>query len=654
MLRFILVAILLLLSPIVCEAASCAPTFDRRDLWIAAQGPGDKTTYFKQGTRVLDLSEIHVGDVLRVDRDINLRSSPGDFAKVLSCLSKEEAVRALEFKIEPTKDGDQTWIRVTAAGFSEQVPDKMLAGIAKCYNAGSQTVQSMYACSGLLLSPRTFLFCILEAGCPVYPDTLAGHASLMAALGPDQMNTLLVLDPVNLPKFPTAQQIAGCQSNGVDSDVFTDCVLNKMGSDQSGSHNLIVGCVQGKNSVEIAKCLAAQANNKTINDLVNCNPSGSTSTKFLASCAGRAELAAQIDAVENCMASSKDLSQCLSSQLSADQRKAVECLSNGRGSQAAAICLSSLNPSVGAALRDVQCASKATSAAGEAACIAPHLGGDAGKVANCVAGDKNEVVTCLVRDKPEYQAAQAAYNCIANGRDATGFIENCAEGFIKDDKTRQTLSCVAKAQGDQTELAACAAEAVLPPDLARYASCAATSDGPTAFALCAVGPQMNEEWRIAAECAVETGGNPVGWAGCTAGTLTVREITKCISGQVGKDCFGPNNTIRLALDNSFRDLTQGPGKNNEIVKAIDAIGDVTGGPNSIVNNPGQLLGGGGSIFHNPGQIAQGATDFLNKVVHITIPIPNISIPPIRVPNPPCQLQFKCKGSVLRPRCGNMC
>jgi hypothetical protein len=27
---------------------------------------------------------------------------------------------------------------------------------------------------------------------------------------------------------------------------------------------------------------------------------------------------------------------------------------------------------------------------------------------------------------------------------------------------------------------------------------------------------MNEEWRIAAECAVQSGGNPVGFAGCTA------------------------------------------------------------------------------------------------------------------------------------------
>src|SRR5205823_10155839 len=64
-------------------------------------------------------------------------------------------------------------------------------------------------------------------------------------------------------------------------------------------------------------------------------------------------------------------------------------------------------------------------------------------------------------------------------------------------------------------------------DAARVVSCATTSSGATSFALCAAGPAMNEEWRIAAECAVETGGNPIGFAGCTATQLTINELTKC-------------------------------------------------------------------------------------------------------------------------------
>ena len=117
---------------------------------------------------------------------------------------------------------------------------------------------------------------------------------------------------------------------------------------------------------------------------------------------------------------------------------------------------------------------------------------------------------------------------------------------------------------------------------------------------------MNEEWRIAAECAVQLGGEPLSFAGCTAGRLTVREFTKCLGGEIGKDCFGPNNTIVVGLNNAFRDLTQGPGRNNDVVRAVQFIVDATGGgPNSFVRNPSQIWGGPNSVFNNPGQILGG-------------------------------------------------
>jgi hypothetical protein len=136
--------------------------------------------------------------------------------------------------------------------------------------------------------------------------------------------------------------------------------------------------------------------------------------------------------------------------------------------------------------------------------------------------------------------------------------------------------------------------------------------------------------RIAAECAVETGGNPIGWAGCTAGTLTVRELTKCFSGEIGKDCYGENNSFRKTLEDGFADITRGPGENNDIVKAIGDIGRITGGPNSIVNKPEQFLGGPHSILHNPGQIAGGPNSFVNQVLHP----PNLSLPPIFIGGAP--------------------
>jgi hypothetical protein len=501
---------------------------------------------------------------------------------------------------------------LTAAAATSGGPHSILA----CYKSGNQTVQSMYGCSGKWLSPRAFLFCTLDAGCPVYPDSIAGRASLLATLGPDKLNTKLIIDSVNLPKLPTAKQISDCRTPGATEATFKSCVLSAMGNVNSSP---LLACIKDKSAQDAATCLSKQTTNPQISGIVTCMAGKPPTPESVSLCLGNTALPTQITSARKCVTTpGKTIGQCILPNLPPNQGKVLDCLSNARGnSHRAAECLASLNPTLGPAIKDVQCADHASTAAEAAACLAPHLGGDAPKVAGCVTGQKDKVVACLVGGRPEYQAAQQAYTCLANGRDASAFIENCASGFVKDEKTRQAMSCIAKANGDNQLLAACAAHSVLPPDVARYASCAATSQGPTSFALCAAGPSMNEEWRIAAECAVQSGGNPVGFAGCTAGRLTLRELTKCLTGQIGKDCFGPNNTIRKTLDNAFRDILHGPGKNNEIVKAVAAIGEVTGGPNSVVNNPGQLLGGPNSLLHNPGQITGGQNSVINNPGQIT-------------------------------------
>jgi hypothetical protein len=64
---------------------------------------------------------------------------------------------------------------------------------------------------------------------------------------------------------------------------------------------------------------------------------------------------------------------------------------------------------------------------------------------------------------------------------------------------------------------------------------------------------------------------------------------------------------------AFHDLTSGPGPNNETVKAVAAIGQVTGGPNSVINNPRQLLGDSNSMIKNPGQIWGGDSSVFNQI-----------------------------------------
>jgi hypothetical protein len=121
---------------------------------------------------------------------------------------------------------------------------------------------------------------------------------------------------------------------------------------------------------------------------------------------------------------------------------------------------------------------------------------------------------------------------------------------------------------------------------------------------------MNEEWRIAAECAVQTGGNPGLFAGCTAGRLTLKELTQCIS---GGSCFGPDNTIVKAYTDALHDLLQGPGTGNEFRKALGKLREASGGANSVINNPGQLLGGEGSdVRQFVERPLGGEQSFLNK------------------------------------------
>ncbi len=88
---------------------------------------------------------------------------------------------------------------------------------------------------------------------------------------------------------------------------------------------------------------------------------------------------------------------------------------------------------------------------------------------------------------------------------------------------------------------------------------------------------MNEEWRIAAECAVQSGGVPVTFVTCAGGRLTVRELTKCLTGEFGKDCFGPNNTIVKYYAGTFNDMRNLLGgrwsefENNDAVKTGKAL-----------------------------------------------------------------------------------
>jgi hypothetical protein len=105
--------------------------------------------------------------------------------------------------------------------------------------------------------------------------------------------------------------------------------------------------------------------------------------------------------------------------------------------------------------------------------------------------------------------------------------------------------------------------------------------------------QVNPEQQIAIQCVVSTGGQPYAAAGCIASRLTARELTKCLTDGIGgRGCFGDTNDL--------------VGRNGWVRRTM---GQVAGGPNSVVNNPDQIWGGDNSFVRNPGQILGGSNSF---------------------------------------------
>jgi hypothetical protein len=608
----------------------------------------------------------------------------------------------------------------------QAAPEDVAKTIA-CFNAGNQTVQSMYACSGYWVTPRALMFCLFQSECPILGDTVANRATLDASLGRDRRNTQLTLDPANLPKFPSASQIEDCNNKEHNAGAFRDCVLNAMAMAPPG----LLQCASIRDDRVRAGCLIAIANDPEITPAARCihhivgaqaflsclnNPDFARAVQTAASCLNTPnqhpadcldpEASPADAALIDCLSSSgmtgmlaakcldnesPDLSKvhqtttclqkptsdplkCAFILASGTTAKVIDCLSNIADPQArtacvlssipefAALgparacaghnlkgarlsdcvapflgddtvkfvtcmsyfatarldrCLSSLSSNIAEAMRDQACLLKTLGTLKLLACVSAKLGGEAPRIVACFLGDQGRVLPCLVGGRPDYSASEQVYACVDGGRDAGAVIENCAGGLIADEKTRRVASCLAESWGDKAQWAACAGLAALPANTARYVSCAADNQGATSFALCSLGATMNEEWRIAAACAVQAYGDPSAYAGCIGGRLTVQELANCFGGKVGRDCYGPDDVVVHGLHDALRGVLDTPGKNGFIAAAVNKIGQLAGGPSSVVNkgqisagknsifhNPGKGVGNDNSIFHNPRQIAQ--------------------------------------------------
>jgi hypothetical protein len=199
-------------------------------------------------------------------------------------------------------------------------------------------------------------------------------------------------------------------------------------------------------------------------------------------------------------------------------------------------------------------------------CGNKEVGGEVGRIAKCYTdanGDTTLTGLCGANVTLTEQQSKL-YQCITMASNPNERILCAASPFL-DQKTAKVANCVVENGGDFASSAACSADIQFP------------------------GTQgMNNEWRTTVQCAAASGGEPYTTSGCVATRLTLTELSKCVTGGVGKQdgCFGPNNSIVVmgkesveaigrvlkALDpqQMAGDLVH-PGPNNEVRKVIDAL-----------------------------------------------------------------------------------
>lgn len=461
--------------------------------------------------------------------------------------------------------------------------------VADCYKTGSVTVEALHACSGFWATPATLTRCVLESDCRLLNSQALPTDELVDSFlrqqglkRTDELKLLPGAVPVVRDGQVLAGQIQNCRNQAQgDQGIFTTCMMEAAG-DRTASAAL--RCQQsGGSRNEVLACVAAASGQPDLKKISECTKGDKPDILAVSKCLAGPAQAAEIDRLSSCLQAVNSqggaLAQCAANALPPAERAMVNCLvQNSQTPIGAAACALPSSPEKQLALKAFACSQKTDDTAQVAACVAGLVDNGAGQVTQCVAagGSKAAVMSCMLSTRPELRQAAKILTCATGGTDAASLIANCADGVV-DPKVTKIASCVAQNSSDAAAMAGCAAASFVPKELGPAVGCASQSTGGADFALCMAGPQMNAEWRIAAECAVQSGGVAPAFAACAAGRLTIREFTKCLSGRVGKDCFGENNTIVSAFRTVAHDLescaTGGAclGPNNDLVKVGHAV-----------------------------------------------------------------------------------
>lgn len=244
-----------------------------------------------------------------------------------------------------------------------------------------------------------------------------------------------------------------------------------------------------------------------------------------------------------------------------------------------------------------------------------QIGGDSARLSSCVdASDSAELARCITQESIDPQVASALDCAEKEGRE----LALCLGGTFGDETAQNAVACLSDDSDDWTSKALCLGKDQMSDDQKKAVECFSRTDSVAGFAICAAGDDLGltPEQQILAECAVSTGGEPISLAVCAGGRLTVRELQKCLAGEIGGDgCFGDNNEIVKFHRNAVSDITKGPGPNNEIVKVREAIlGDDNGEVARLIRDPGKrTLDIAGNVLDEAGNVLDEAGNVIESI-----------------------------------------
>lgn len=398
--------------------------------------------------------------------------------------------------------------------------------------------------------------------------------------------------------------MAGCaMKSGGDEQAFVHCAGSAMSQNNlSAEARAMLECADGwaSASEDVLGCVGDQFGDVTEQiDTARCALDAAGDAEALFECAGadvlRDQLGEEEQALLDCAASAfekEDFSQCVSLELdmvlTPEQQAVADCALNSEGDE----------------YDFLACAGGPLAQ--------KYLKGDALAILECAENlfEEGEVLDCAARRfGPELSDDQrlAAECALQSGGDAEEMLTCAGSGVLSKHlgaKERAVLGCAVNAS-DTSDFAGCAGSTLLGSNLSKEQriaiQCAAESDGDATMAATCAGANLlnmnlNPEQQIAVQCVVSTGGQPYAAAGCIATRLTARELLKCATDGFGGDgCFGDNNDL--------------VGKDGWVARTL---GQVAGGPNSVINNPDQIWGGSNSFVRNPDQIWGGDNSFVRN------------------------------------------